>query len=225
MVLSIVELDHLKTIRILLVEDEAFMCEFLLQCFQQEADIDCIAAAVSLSEARAVLRRAQPDVLVTDLQLPDGSGMDLIRQVRQESPNTEILVISVLCDPENVVKAIRAGASGYILKDSSPNDFVEAVRDVASGRSAISASVARHIVRQMQAHDAHDPEQRPILTPREIDILYAVAKGLIYDDIAEQFGLSSHTVASHIKSIYRKLEVNSRSEAVFEAVSRKIIRL
>ncbi|MBF5093883.1 response regulator transcription factor [Azospirillum sp. INR13] len=216
--------DHV--ISVILVEDDAPTRDFLAASLAAGDGIALQASVGTLMEARTALERCRPSVLVTDLKLPDGHGSDLIREVRQSLPETEIMVISVLGDELSVMQAVRAGASGYILKDARPIDLIAAVHDLTNGRSPISASIARHIIRQTQAGPpAKTEEAPPPLTPREMDILWGIAKGFTYNDIAARLGISRQTVPSHIKNIYRKLEVNSRSEAVYTAVERRIIKL
>jgi DNA-binding NarL/FixJ family response regulator len=215
-------------IEVLLVEDDATTCWRLLNALEATGEFT-VTAAASLTEARTRLLEAVPRVLLTDLQLPDGSGLDLIRETRQRHPKTEIMVISILGDEESVIAAIRQGATGFILKDAFPTDIIAMVRDLVAGHSPISASIARFIVRRMQAQPATGPALQVLhtarLTPREIDILWGVAKGFSYADIAGHLGLSRHTVPGHIKNIYRKLEVNTRGEAVFEALQQGLIQL
>src|SRR3954469_6394601 len=191
-----------------------------------------VRAAGTLTEARACLAQGAPKVLLTDLQLPDGHGVDLIRETRQRFPDTEIMVISILGDEESVISAITVGATGYLLKDAFPTDIAATVRDLVAGHSPISASIARFIVRRTQntAQNSAEPPPGPALntarlTPREIDILWGIAKGFSYAEIASHLGLSKQTVPGHIKNIYRKLEVHTRSEAVFEAVQQGLIKL
>jgi DNA-binding NarL/FixJ family response regulator len=222
-----------SNISVLLVEDDPPTRQRLHDVLSA-AGFD-VSSVASLSEARAALDstdRAGPDVLLTDLQLPDGHGTALIREVRQRCPDTEIMVISIFGDEQSVLSAITVGATGYLLKDAFPADIAAAVRDLLAGHSPISSSIARYIVRQTQGQTQEQTkaaQQLPLntarLTPRETDILWGIAKGFSYTDIAGRLGLSRHTVPSHIKNIYRKLEVNSRSEAVFEAVQQGLIRL
>lgn len=185
----------------------------------------------NLGDARAAIATQAPHVLLTDLELPDGHGTSLTAEVHVAHPSVEILVISVLCDEASVVAAIAAGASGYIVKDSLPEDIGTTVRQVLEGHSPLSAAIARYLLRRLQpaAGPVPDPEQAAEtslgLTAREIDILWGIAKGMTYNEIADGIGISRKTVPNYIKSIYRKLEVNSRGEAVFEAISRKLISL
>jgi len=213
-------------IRVLLVEDDPPTL-WRLQDALTKAGFDVVAAA-TLAEARASLAQRIPLVLLTDLQLPDGHGVELIRETRQRFPDTEIMVISILGDEESVISAITVGATGYLLKDAFPTDIASTVRDLVAGHSPISASIARFIVRRTQK-SAEPPPGPPLnttrLTPREIDILWGIAKGFSYAEIAGHLGLSRQTVPGHIKSIYRKLEVHTRGEAVFEALQQGLIKL
>ncbi|WP_044561165.1 response regulator transcription factor [Azospirillum sp. B4] len=230
-------------ITVLLVEDDPPVRNLLAQRLAAAESLRLLDAVGTLAEARACCQQLRPAVLLTDLKLPDGSGIQLIRETRLLLPETEIMVISVLCDERSVVDAIGAGASGFLLKDALPEDLVNAVHDLVAGHSPISAAIARYIIRQVQggnrppAQTPHappseappgnaqpEPPEGGVLSKREIDILWGIAKGMTYSAIAESLGISSHTVASHIKSIYRKLEVNSGREAVYEALARKLIQ-
>ena len=215
-----------KDISILLVEDDP-PTNWRLKDALEKAGFD-VAAAMTLAEARASLETRKPRVLLTDLQLPDGHGIELIRETRADLPDTEIMVISILGDEESVISAITVGATGYILKDAFPTDIAATVRELVAGHSPISASIARFIVRRTQgtAEPPPGPQLNTTrLTPREIDILWGIAKGFSYAEIASHLGMSRQTVPGHIKSIYRKLEVHTRGEAVFEAVQQGLIML
>jgi DNA-binding NarL/FixJ family response regulator len=215
-----------QAITVLLVEDDAPTC-WRLQDALAKAGYQ-VRSAATLAEARACLDQGPPRVLLTDLQLPDGHGVELIRATRQRFPETEIMVISILGDEESVIAAITVGATGYLLKDAFPTDIAATVRDLVAGHSPISASIARFIVRrtQTQAEPPQGPQLNTArLTPREIDILWGLAKGFSYAEIASHLGLSRQTVPGHIKSIYRKLEVHTGGEAVFEAVQQGLIKL
>src|SRR3954447_23339347 len=213
-----------EAITVVLVEDDAPTL-WRLQDALAKAGYQ-VRAAGTLTEARACLAQGAPKVLLTDLQLPDGHGVDLIRETRQRFPDTEIMVISILGDEESVISAITVGATGYLLKDAFPTDIAATVRELVAGHSPISASIARFIVRRTQGASPALPSLNTAkLTPREIDILWGIAKGFSYAEIAGHLGLSRLTVPGHIKSIYRKLEVNTRGEAVYEALQQGLIRL
>jgi DNA-binding NarL/FixJ family response regulator len=215
-----------KDISILLVEDDP-PTNWRLKDALEKAGFD-VEAAMTLAEARASLQTRKPRVLLTDLQLPDGHGVELIRETRARLPDTEIMVISILGDEESVISAITVGATGYILKDAFPTDIAATVRELVAGHSPISASIARFIVRRTQSTAEPPPGPQlntTKLTPREIDILWGIAKGFSYAEIASHLGMSKQTVPGHIKSIYRKLEVHTRGEAVFEALQQGLIKL
>lgn len=216
-----------RRIRVMLVEDDAPIRERMAAILGASDALELVATAGNLAEARKQCAAHVPAVIVTDLKLPDGDGLDLIRETRRLFPAMEIMVVSVLGDERSVLAAIEAGASGYILKDSASVDLVGAVLDLVAGRSPISTSIARTIIRRVQDKKPDAPENpaAPSLTEREIDILWGIAKGFTYGDIAERLGISRNTVLTHIKNIYRKLEVNSRGEAVFAAIHHKIINM
>lgn len=217
--------DH--RIRVMLVEDDAPIRERMAAILGAAGELELVAVAANVQDARALRTTHVPAVMVTDLKLPDGSGLDLIRETRRLFPAMEIMVVSVLGDERSVLAAIEAGAAGYILKDSTSVDLVGSVLDLIAGRSPISTSIARTIIRRVQEKPAavNDEPPPPPLTEREVDILWGIAKGFTYADIAERLGISRNTVLTHIKNIYRKLEVNSRGEAVFAAIHHKIINM
>lgn len=215
-----------EPISVLILEDDAPTRWRIADALSHHGEFD-VAEAGTLAEARQRLAASDPDVLLTDLQLPDGNGMELIREVRQRNRTTEIMVISILGDEQSVISAILLGANGYLLKDAFPTDIADTVRDLLRGHSPISASIARFIVRRTQERPGragHSDLDTARLTPREIDILWGIAKGFSYADIADHLGISRQTVPGYIKTIYRKLEVNTRGEAVFEALQQGLIR-
>ncbi len=218
------------TCRILLVEDDAPVRERLARIVEDWPDGCLVAACATLSEAMEAIRSHPVDLLITDLNLPDGHGVQAIRLLRASQPAAEAMVISVLTDERNVIEAIEAGASGYLLKDSDAINMIDAIVDLRAGRSPISSAIARTIVRRLGGRgDAPGPATTPglaqPLTPREMDILWGIAKGFTYGELAERLQISKQTVPVHIKNIYRKLQANNRSEAVYEASRRGLIRL
>ena len=216
--------------RILLVEDDAPVRERLARIIARWPGGTLIAACATLADATAVIHDNAIDLLITDLDLPDGHGVQAIRLLRNTRPGAEAMVISVLADDRNVIDAIEAGATGYLLKDSDPIDIIDAITELLAGRSPISSAIARTIVGRMSGRTA---KSEPVaeqsgaqqLTPREMDILWGIAKGFTYGELAERLDISKNTVPVHIKNIYRKLQTNNRSEAVYEASRRGLIRL
>lgn len=216
--------------RILLVEDDGPVRERLARIISEWSGGQLIAACATLTEATNAISANYIDLLITDLKLPDGHGVQAIRMLRAKHPNAEAMVISVLADDRSVIEAIEAGASGYLLKDTDPINVIDAITDLLAGRSPISSTIARTIVRRLGGRGAEPdaakgdgaPEK---LTPREMDILWGIAKGFTYGELAERLEISKQTVPVHIKNIYRKLQANNRSEAVYEASRRGLIRL
>ena len=223
--------------RILLIEDDAPVRLRLARILSEWPGGKLVGACGTLGDALQVIDNIPIDLLIADLKLPDGNGVQAIRLLRERQPAAEAMVISVLADDRTVIEAIEAGATGYLLKDSDPIDIVKAIDELLAGRSPISSTIARTIVRRLGARDpsavagpdaasdaASEPGSPP-LTPREMDILWGIAKGFTYGELAERLKISKQTVPVHIKHIYRKLQASNRSEAVYEASRRGLIRL
>ncbi len=212
---------------VLIIEDDPPTRARLAEAVGGSGDLALLAAVGTCEAARAHLANSPvPAVMLVDIGLPDGSGIDLIRESRSLSPAPEAMVISVFGDERHVVAAIEAGATGYLLKDST--NVAESIRKLLDGGSPISSSIARHLLRRFH-HPAPATQKHgldlPGLTARETEVLRLVAKGFTYAEIARMLDLSVHTVTTHVKNTYRKLEVRSRGEAVFEAVQRGIVEM
>ncbi len=216
--------------RILLIEDDGAVRGRLAAIIGGWPGGQLVAACANFADGAAAIKQRPIDLLITDLNLPDGHGVQAIRMLRNEQPAAEAMVISVLADDRSVLDAIEAGATGYLLKDSDAIDIVGAITELLAGRSPISSAIARTIVRKLGRQDAK-PDTPPVmpsgeaLTPRETDILWGIAKGFTYGELAERLEISKQTVPVHIKNVYRKLQANNRSEAVYEASRRGLIRL
>lgn len=215
--------DKLTPLRILLLEDDQALRERFAQIIDQWPGGSLVAACSSLQQALEVLQTTSVDLLMADLDLPDGHGTEAIRQLRRLHAHADAMVISALADENNVLDAIEAGAVGYLLKDAESFELIEAIEELRAGRSPISSSIARVLVRRMSK--AIPEGQAPRLTPRETDILQGIAKGLTYAELGDWLGISRQTVPVHIKNIYRKLAANNRSEAVYEANRWGLLRL
>ena len=217
-------------ISIIIVEDEPEFRRRFAQIIDSEPTMRLAGVAANKREAQALIDREDFDVMLIDLGLPDGTGIDLIRNVSQRKPDVDIMVVTVFGDEQHVVSSIEAGATGYILKDSTPADVISCIRLLRAGGSPVSPVVARSVLRAIRSRmggtsatssstapaRSTNAENNP-LSARETEILQLLAKGMSFNEIGEILGISPHTVTAHIKKIYRKLAVHSRGEAVYEA--------
>jgi len=209
---------------ILIVEDELVTRDVLIQVVENQPQLTLLAAVPSFAEAQSMLEQ-KPDIILVDIGLPDGNGIDLIRQIKQQHAEGAVMVVSGFGDEEHVVEAIEAGATGYILKDDSLAKVGPHILQLIKGESPISPGIARYLLRRFQtpSHQAPDASQ-PSLTEREKSVLTLIAKGYSRHEVAEKLNMSQHTVTTHIKHTYRKLSVHSRTEAVFEACQLGLIK-
>lgn len=209
---------------LLIVEDEARTRARLAGVIAAQPQFALQAAVATLAEARAALTHWVPQVLLLDLGLPDGSGVDLIRETRWLQSPPEVLVISVMGDEASVLNAIQAGAGGYLLKDSDDAAVVAAIEQLLQGGAPLSPSIAVHLMRRLQAPAPAGPVRPPVeLSAREQELLRLIAKGLSYEEVAALTGLRYNTIASYAKELYRKLQVHGRAEAAFEAVQMGLV--
>ena len=201
--------------RIVLIEDDAPVRERLGAIIDRWPGGKLIAACGTLAEALVVLKDNPIDLLMTDLNLPDGHGAQAIRLLRTHQPNAKAMVISVVADDRNIIEAIKAGATGYLLKDSDPIDIFDAITELLSGRSPISSTIARTIVRGFGDRPAKLGSTSPhhatpvSLTPHEMDFLRGIANGFTYGELANRLGTSEQTLPVYAKTIYRKLQTGN----------------
>jgi len=214
---------------VLLLEDDGPTRVALSRAIESHPELSLLGAAGSCDEARRLLTEYEPEVLLTDIGLPDGSGIDLIRDLRSAGREILSMVITVFGDEDHLVRAIEAGARGYLLKGSAPDEVAEAILQLLAGGSPVSAPVASHLLRRFPATEAaagdSESARAHALTPREREVLELVAKGFTFPEIGGLLGVTSHTVTTHVRRMYRKLEVRSRGEAVFEATQLGLIKM
>ncbi len=216
--------------RIMIVEDDPVTRRLLCHAVKTEPSLTLHGAFASVADALAWLKKETIDLLLTDLGLPDGSGLSIIEACRKTLPDADIMVITMSSDEEQVLACIEAGAAGYVLKEAGHIDIVRALLDLRAGGSPISPVIARKVLARMvkfhtQETYAYEENNGQLLTPRENAILELIAKGGSYAKVAEALGLSVGTVQTHVKHIYGKLSVHSRGEAVYEAHRRGLIRI
>ncbi len=211
-------------IRVAMIEDDPVMSERLGAAISADDEMMLVATAGNFAAGRGVVEAGGYDVLLCDLGLPDGSGIDLIRLEAAKGRDTDILVITLFADQGKLLATIRAGARGYLLKDESIDDCIQAIRDIRRGGSPISPIIARQLLGEIKPALPH-PETLPVspLSERETEVLNLLARGFSYAECADILHVSANTIGTHVKGIYRKLEVNSRAEALFEASSQGIL--
>jgi DNA-binding NarL/FixJ family response regulator len=207
-----------------LLEDDAVTRRNLEERLVAVPGLEVPVSVGTCAEMLTAVRSGRPDVLLCDLQLPDGNGVDVIRATRELHPQVEVMVISVFGDEQRVVMALKAGATGYLLKDDPSSEIGAAISQLLQGGSPISPAIARYLIRVFRPSgpEPDSPPPRALdpgidLTSRELEVLQLAAKGFSYGEIARMLGISGATVSSYTKKIYGKLAVHSRSEAVYEA--------
>jgi DNA-binding NarL/FixJ family response regulator len=209
-------------ITIIIVEDKSEFLDDFLKSIASAPDMCVMGTAGSVAEGMALFESGPVDVLLVDLGLPDGSGLTLIREaVRRWPDRCDAMVVSVFADMEHVLSAIEAGATGYLLKDSSPTSFVEQIRELHAGGSPVSPIIARQLLARLSPSaptvDATPVRCEVALAESERAVLNHAARGYSYDEVAELMGITRHTVMSYVKRSYRKLQVHSKTEALYEA--------
>jgi DNA-binding NarL/FixJ family response regulator len=200
--------------RVMIVEDDRDTRERFSRAI--EADLrTTLAAAVSTGrEAIARLPAVRPDVLLVDLGLPDVHGTEVIRRAARALPECDIMVITMFADERNVLESIEAGAAGYVLKDCVDQDLVAQVVALRAGGAPMSPGIARMVLKRLRAARGEPPGPAAGLTARETEVLRLLSRGYTYGEVAEQLGITRHTVCSHIKNSYRKLAVRSAAQAI-----------
>ena len=200
--------------KVSIVEDDVLLRQNLKLLLGGETGISVVSVYSTAEEALAGIKRSRPEILLTDIGLPGMSGIELIRELKDQMPGLEIMAHTVFDDRETVFSAIKAGASGYILKGSTPRELVDALHTLAMGGSPMSPKIARKVIREFQ--DERIDEQY-LLSHRETEIVKEVENGLSYKDIAVKLSISPHTVHTHIKNIYEKLHAKDRQGALITA--------
>jgi DNA-binding NarL/FixJ family response regulator len=223
-----------RPLKVLLVEDDPAFQDIFRATLREAPGIELVAVVDTGGAALVQLRRQSPDVLLVDLGLPDMSGLDVIRACAATHPECEIMVVTVFGDEQHIVESIESGATGYLHKDALPDDLVEQIKTLRAGGSPISPVIARQLLRRhftprsagtvtphtgVNAFDIAEP-----LSERERSVLELVAKGYTFPETARLLDISPHSVMTYVKRTYRKLHVNSKAEAVYEARKLGLLR-
>ncbi|MEO9633428.1 MAG: response regulator transcription factor [Parasphingorhabdus sp.] len=209
--------------KVAVVEDDPPVLTDICKAIERAEDMELVDSATNFVSGKQLVANGGFDVLVCDLGLPDGDGTNLIKMASERQNKIDIMVLTMFADHQKVLNAIRAGARGYLLKDQPLENCVDAIREIRAGGSPISPIIARLVLKQLQPQSRPEDQLAEALSNRELETLNLLSRGFSYSESAEIMNISAHTVATYVKHIYRKLEVNSRAEAVFEASNRGIL--
>jgi DNA-binding NarL/FixJ family response regulator len=195
------------------VEDDRRLRDKLIQILDSANDIECVSSSSSAEEALKDIPLRDPSVVLMDIKLPGMSGIQCVSELKRTMPDLQIIMVTVYEDSESIFKALKAGASGYLVKSGPPDQFLEAIRDVFKGGSPMSSHIARKVVRHFHAIGPAK-EEADNLSPREQQVLTLLASGYIYKEIGEKLNISAETVRNYVKSTCHKMHVRNRVEAV-----------
>jgi two-component system, NarL family, response regulator LiaR len=204
-------------IRILLADDHPVVRRGLRTLISSEPGMELLGEAVDGVEAVEKAKILQPDVILLDLMMPRMGGLEAIAEIKKDNPHARILILTSFAEDDKVFPAIKAGALGYLLKDSSPDELLEAIRDVYRGESSLHPIIARKLINELNQPSVLPPTSDP-LTGREVDILRLVAQGLTNHEIAQKLVLSEWTVRTHVRNILDKLHLANRTQAALYAL-------
>jgi two-component system response regulator DegU len=211
-------------VTVIMIDDHPIVRAGMRSVLELDEDIHVLAEGGSAAEALELVEEHQPDVLVLDINLPDQSGLEVVRQLQDRVTSTAILALTAHDDPEMIFGLLESGATGYVLKDEALETLANAVCATARGESWLSPSVASQVVRRAVAKKTSQPEAPTAdgesLTPREMEVLCLLAQGLDNTAIADQLSITKRTVQNHVSNIYGKLMVSSRTEAMLYAINR-----
>jgi NarL family two-component system response regulator LiaR len=206
-----------ETIHILIADDHAVVREGLRALIDTERGMELVGEAADGVEAVLQARSLQPDVILLDLVMPRKDGIEAIGEIKGENPEARILVLTSFAEDDKVFPAIKAGALGYLLKDSSPQELLQAIREVYRGESSLHPTIARKLVRELSQPSDLPATEEP-LTEREVEVLGLVARGLSNQEIADRLVVSERTVRTHVSNILGKLHLANRTQAALYAV-------
>ena len=210
-----------REIRVLLADDHVLVRQGIRQFLEDEGSIQVVAEADDGVQALQLVEQVQPDVAVLDIRMPEMTGIEATRRIKAHFAQVKVLILTAYDDDPYVFALLQAGADGYVLKTASADELVRAVYAVYEGQSALSPEITAKVIRQMTSgRPASAVKQVEVLTERELDVLRLAAKGMTNRAIGTELNISHRTVQGHLASIYGKLEVNSRTEAVTEALKR-----
>ncbi len=208
----------MKPIKVFIVEDHEVVRLGVKSILEMEEEIDVVGEASSGGEAVEKIKMISPNILILDMRLPDMKGYELAEQVKKFQSETKIIIMTGFEDEQEIFSSLKVGVEGYILKDSPASDLIRAIKEVYSGKNFLAPSIAKRVVGKVF-------EEEPLLSERELEVLRFLSEGLKVKEIASELFISERTVKSHITSIFRKMGVSNRTQALREAMKRGYIKI
>jgi NarL family two-component system response regulator LiaR len=206
-----------ETIRILIADDHAVVREGLRSLINYQSEMEVVGEAADGAQAVELAQSLNPDVILLDLVMPKQSGLEAISEIKKQMPQAHILVLTSFAEDDKVFPAIKAGALGYLLKDTSPQQLLQAIRQVHDGEASLHPAIARKLIQELKQPQAPPMVEDP-LTAREVQVLELVAHGLSNQEISERLVISERTVRTHVSSILDKLHLANRTQAALYAL-------
>jgi len=210
-------MSNTKNIRILIADDHAVVREGLRTLITAKPGLELVGEAADGNEAVLLARTHRPDIILLDMIMPNKDGLTAIKEIKAENSEARILVLTSFSDDDTVFAAIKAGALGYLLKDSTPQQLIQAIHDVHQGKSSLHPTIALKVIRELNQPTDLPPTQAP-LTDRELETLRLVAQGLTNQEIAQKLSISERTVGKHVSNILEKLHLANRTQAALYAL-------
>lgn len=215
----------IETIRVLIVDDHAVVREGLRALIAAKPGMAVVGEAADGDEAVRQAHSLHPDVILMDLLMPNKDGVEAINEIKQRDPDARILVLTSYAEDAKVFTAIQAGATGYLLKDSSPQELLQAIRDIHRGKSSLHPTIALKVIQELKRPAENPLPDGESLTERELEVLGLVARGLANQEIAKMLVISERTVGTHVSNILDKLHLTNRTQAALYALREGVIRL
>jgi DNA-binding NarL/FixJ family response regulator len=213
----------MQKLRVVLFEDNFHLRESLYFLINSASDMECVGYFANADNLKENIARTKPDVVLMDIEMPGINGIQAVQQLKSAFPAVQVLMQTIFQDDNNVFQAICAGASGYLLKSASPDEYLQAVRDVYNGGSPMSGPIARKVLLRFQQSIQPEKPAQYDLTPKELEVLSQLVEGKSFKMIADSLHVTYETVRSHMKNIYAKLHVHSNTEAVIKALRERIV--
>ncbi|NSW52528.1 MAG: response regulator transcription factor [Anaerolineae bacterium] len=214
-----------QTIRILIVDDHAVVRKGLSAILETEPDLTVVGEAENGNQAVWKARSLKPDVILMDLVMPEKDGIEAIKEIKKEDAKANILVITSFAEDEKVFPAIKAGALGYLLKDSSPDELIQAIHEIYQGKASLHPTIARKLIQELKEEKPEEEPAEQVLTSREVEVLNLIAHGLSNQEIANQLMVGETTVRFHVSNILSKLHLANRTQAVLYALKEGYAKL